>query len=607
MLVTKDDLQSVIDKLSRPGKRGLDTETTGLSENDKMFSLIVADEDEAYYFNFNVAPDIPDACQLDVTTVMQLLAPIFSHPLNTWYIHNAKFDLRMLAKAGAKIAGRVHCTYAVERIIQNNFLGEEAYRLSGCAARRGLQKDETVEKYISKNKQVTVVTMPGKKKKITLKHFDRVPFSIIVPYGTQDAVLHRHIGLDQEAQLQKLSQGGKYPSLIPLAENEIRLTKTCFAMERRGIRINKEYVGKALAYELGKIEDAKVAFQKDTGEEYKDSNKLFKKIFDAKGEAYPLTEKGNASFAADVLEEMTSPCAALINTIRYHEKRAGTYYSSFLHEADKDDLIHADIRQAGTETGRFSYRNPNLQNIPKEDEGCEELPYLVRGSFIPREGHFFYSIDYNQQEFRMMLDWAGEHALIKAINEGADVHQATADLCGISRRQAKTINFGLLYGMGKAKLARGLGVTEREAHDLICTYFAKLPRVKPLISRIARAGQDRGWIFNWFGRRCHISNSEWAYILPNHFIQGGCADVIKVAMNRIEDHLLYEGRRSSMLIQVHDELLVETPYGEERGVDKIVDIMEKVYKPQNGMRLTCAVEHSFKSWSARDKFKGKAY
>jgi DNA polymerase-1 len=602
IVVTKDSLDGVIGALTPTGEYGVDTETTGLSESDSLFSLIIASEHEEYYFNFNVADDIPNSAGLDRTSVLHKLRPIFANPLNTWFIQNAKFDMRMLAKEGVEIAGTVYCTEAMERLVQNNY---PKYSLKANAARRGLKKDDSVEVYISKHKLYTVRTIPGKKKKIKQPHFDRVPFPIITKYGGIDARLHREIGIDQQRTLRDLSRDERYPSLLPLVANEARLTKTCFRMERRGIKIDRKFVQTALHYELQKVCDAQREFEVATGRPYKDSNKLFKEVFDACGEAYPTTEKGNASFAADVLEGMSSPAAALINKIRHHEKRAGTYYSSFLHYADEKDVIHPDMRQAGTETGRFSYREPNLQNVPKEDDPNDTTPYPVRASFIPREGHFFCSIDYSQQEFRLMLDYAGEHALIKSVNEeGADVHEQTARFLNISRTAAKRINFGLLYSMGKGKLAASLGVTEREATGIIAEYFAKLPRVKPFLSAVSRSGEARGFIFNWYGRRDHISDKNFSYYLPNHLIQGSAADVIKVAMNRIDDMLISEKLNTKMLLQIHDEVLLEVPVGEEYVIQKIVNIMENVYVPRNGIKLPCSVEYSFKSWAARDKIKG---
>ena len=275
----------------------------------------------------------------------------------------------------------------------------------------------------------------------------------------------------------------------------------------------------------------------------------------------------------------------------------GTYYSSFLHLLGGDGRLRATINQAGTESGRFSYMNPNLQNIPKQDE--DGLEFYVRKCFIPAPGFTLYSIDYQQQEFRLMLDYAGDKKLIHAINNGADVHQATADLIGISRNQAKTINFGLLYGMGVEKLAKALGLTEKEARDIKLDYFGKLPLVERFIRSVTKTGEARGFIYNWMGRRCYIEKKEWAYILPNHLIQGSGADVIKDAMNSI-DHFLkpYESR---MVLQVHDELVFEIKKGEEEIVEPIKKIMEDVYQPRNGMKLTCSTEFSTVSWGHPDK------
>jgi DNA polymerase-1 len=326
-------------------------------------------------------------------------------------------------------------------------------------------------------------------------------------------------------------------------------------------------------------------------------------VFDAAGEKYPLTDKGNPSFAAEVLEGMESPVASIINQIRHHEKRAGTYYSSFLHYADRSNVIHQDMRQAGTETGRFSYRDPNLQNVPKEDEEEDQAtPFHVRESFIPRPGHFYYSIDYKQMEYRMMLDYAGEMKLIAAVMDGMDVHQATAELVGILRKHAKTLNFAILYGAGVDKIAKMLGMSKKEALELKMLYFEKLPRVHQFMRRVTKQGESRGFIFNWMGRRCHIAQRDWAYILPNHLIQGGCADVVKAAMNRIDDYL--ETFQTKMLLQVHDELLLETPFNESELALPIKMIMERIYEPQNGMILEASVEHSLKSWGFRHKQKG---
>jgi DNA polymerase-1 len=605
-----DNLPDILTEIDSWKERGVDVETSGLTEDDSLFSISVSNGEQAYYFNFNdKAPETPPEYILDRKSTCDSLKPILANPDGITDIANAKFDLRMLAKEGIFIQGTVHCTQAIERVVQNNLLGKDPYGLKSQAERRGLQKDAAVEEYILKHKLFVDRNIPGKKKKWRDKFFWKVPFPVMAPYASQDAILHAKVGRDQRSEILRLDRegAGSFPPLYPIMENERRLTKTCFRMERAGIKIDRAYVEKAFQYETSQIDAQKSAFEQMTNRQYEDSRKLLQEVFDSLGEPYPTTEKGNASFAADVLEEMETPVAQVVNRIRYHEKRRGTYYSSFLHYADKHDIIHPSMQQGGTETGRFSYRDPNLQNVPKEDDEEDlAIPYHVRTSFIPEPGHLFYAIDYKQKEYRILMDYAGQMDMIAAINEGEDVHEATARLCSITRKQAKTLNFALLYGAGPGKIAKMLGITTYEAKKLIQLYFGRLPYVRRFISEVTAKGESRGWIFNRFGRRCHITSREFAYILPNHEIQGTCADVVKFAMPRIEEKLAELRASTSMRLQVHDELLFSSPKGEEDIVKHIVPIMENVYPALNGIRLECSIEHSYKAWGVRSMVKGMA-
>ena len=607
MIVTAGNLLEIIDKLSVAGDRGVDCETTGLSEDSELFSIIIGDASEVFYFNFN--PNSPSEYLLDKKSVCKLLSEkVFSNAGSTFYISNAKFDMRMLAKEGIFIQGRVHCTQAVERVLRNNYIGK-AYGLDACAKRRGWAKDTAVAEYIKEHKLLTKRTVPGKKKVVEDWHFDQVPFEVMAPYGMKDGHLHHAVGKAQEMELEVLESkipidgdGNKlFPTYKTVFENELRLTKTLFRMERRGLQINKPYVARALEHEMNLSNAAKKEFYDFTGVPFADSGKALALVFDKMNEPYPRTEKGNPSFAAAALEEMTTPAAKFITRIRSHEKMISTYYSSFLHYADIYGIIHADTLQGGTETGRMSCREPNLQNMPKEDEPEDLIkPYVVRASFIPRPGYVFGAIDYKQMEYRLMLDYAGEHQLIKQINDGADVHQAMADLVGVTRNQAKTLNFAILYGAGIDKIASSLGISVEEATQLRYQYYAKLPRVKNFKDRVIKTGEERGYIFNAFGRRLHIAQRDWAYILPNHIIQGGCADVVKLSMNEIDDQKYYETRDTHMLLQVHDELIFEMPEHELGLLTDIQKIMEATYKPQNGMILATDASWSAVSMAKRD-------
>jgi len=199
-----------------------------------------------------------------------------------------------------------------------------------------------------------------------------------------------------------------------------------------------------------------------------------------------------------------------------------------------------------------------------------------------------------------MLDYAGEYKLIQEVNAGADVHQAMADMIGITRHQAKTLNFAILYGAGIDKIAGMLGITTREAYNLRNLYFGKLPRVQSFKERVIKTGEQRMFIFNCFGRRLRIAQRDWAYILPNHIIQGGCADVVKISMNAIDDRKYYETHDTHMLLQVHDELIFELPEHNLELLTDIQGIMEATYKPQNGMILATDASWSPVSMAKRD-------
>lgn len=284
------------------------------------------------------------------------------------------------------------------------------------------------------------------------------------------------------------------------------------------------------------------------------------------------------------------------------------------------------MKQAGTKTGRFSCTSPNLQNVGKADEDIGEFP--IRRAFVPEKNHTLVMVDYNQMEFRMMLDYAKQNDLIRQIQNGHDPHQATADLSGLSRKHAKTLNFLLLYSGGLSKQAfamKDLKPIERvaliaydrledkrkaktmlppEQYGIVKPildemkgfkrqYFEALPMVESLIQNCTNSAIDRGWVFNWMGRRFHFSDPRFAYRATNSVIQGGCADVVKKAMVALHPGLPAFGAKIGLTI--HDELIMNVPNDELRCVGIIKETMESIY-PYNKMQLTCSVSHSQTSW-----------
>jgi DNA polymerase-1 len=364
-------------------------------------------------------------------------------------------------------------------------------------------------------------------------------------------------------------------------------------MEQIGIQIDPAYCREAMEYYKSKMEKAAYEFENASGIEFVDSNKVLAQAFDKVGEIYPTTEKGNPSFTDKVLQGFTSPLAEHVKAWRDASKKSGTYFANFLYFKDDYDRIHATVKTWGTDTARFSYADPNLQNIPKEDSG----KYKVRAAFTPTEGFFFAMLDYDQQEYRLLLDLAGEDKVIDKVLAGLDVHQATADLMGVDRTSAKTLNFMLLYGGGAAKLADALGVSVHRAKHLKASYFQALPNVKSFTRSVIEKAEENTLVKNWAGRNYNFPGGEFSYKAPNHIIQGGCAEVMRLALVKVHEFL--KPLRSRILVSIHDEILFEIAYGEEHILSELKRIMESVY-PYRKLPLTCGIDYSKKSWADKE-------
>lgn len=638
IVVNAENFAVVVSKLLLAVQLAIDTETTGLFayRKDRLFSIQISDETEDYYFNFQ--PYKTGEPVLDFELIKQL-QPLFLGRL--LFLQNAKFDMAFLCNEGIKFDGsKIHDTEVVGRIIRNDHL---RYSLDEQSKRElGESKDDRVMDYLKKNKLFTATDIPGKDTVFKAFHFERVPFEIIAPYGCQDTRLTYMLGQKQLKQIEEIiskdTLGANIQSIYDL---EQRLIHTCFYMERRGIQIDREYCKNAVIHETKRIDKAKRDFLEQTKFELIDSGLCLGPIFKSLGFTPGKTPGGEDEVTDPFLESVTHPLGKIVQDFRGSRKRANTYFKSYIYFADKEGSIHATMRQAGTKTGRFSYGDPNLQNIPSgesDNESEEDSAFPIRRAFVPRKGFFFLSIDYKQMEFRMMLDDAGQIDLIKKINEGLDPHDATAELTGLSRKSAKTLNFGLLYGMGIVKLAfsilkmspeqkaalriyeshqreNKLGLLPEDAGKLAYPivqemkafkkqYFDALPNVENFIIKCSGAIRERygrtektanpnGWIKTWYGRRAYFDDPKWAYKAANARIQGGCADVVKLAMNRLDDYLL--PHKSRMLVQIHDELLFEIAEDENFLIDEILNIMETTY-PHKSIPLTVSMSYSVDSF-----------
>lgn len=640
MIVTPQNLEAIVKLLSEPQTLSVDTETTGLRpyQGSRLFSIIIADASLEYYFNFQAYPS-EGVVPLPKEDTLTLLQPVLRNPGSRFLFSNAKFDLAMLALEGLEVGGEIYDTEALGRVEKNNRF---KFSLDALAKELGHAKDTRVEEYIETHKLYEYsVDDDGKKERQAC--YWKVPFSLIVPYACKDA---RLTYLVAEHQLQRFAEIDaeaaklRMKPITPLVENEIALTPVLFRMERHGVKIDREYVTQALAREQRRVVELKEEFAKLTGKEFIDSAKTLAPIFDELGLRYPFTETGRASFTADFLEDLKHPLAKIIQGHRDAIKRGNTYYKNFLYYADSNDRVHLSLRQGGTLTGRMSAAQPNLQNLTKRKDKGIDFP--VRRSFIPTEGFFLGFLDLDQAEYRLMLERAKEMPLIEMVLGGLDVHQATSDLVGIEREYAKTLNFMLLYGGGIAKLALALfnatlpletlkaigrihiykmtHYPERAHHlellkkisaqelatnleelykarALLDKYFVKLPKVKDYSRKIQSKAKERGYIVNWFGRRCYYTRGFSTHMAGNHDIQGGIADVSKIALVKMAP--LFEGKKSRIVLQVHDEIEFEFHESEKYLFSECKKIMEEAY-PYKFLPITCGADYSYKSWADKE-------
>jgi DNA polymerase I-like protein with 3'-5' exonuclease and polymerase domains len=372
-------------------------------------------------------------------------------------------------------------------------------------------------------------------------------------------------------------------------------------MRWKGVRVNEEradMISKDLSQKEQKL---LVEIKRKYGEDVNLwANASLQKVFDKNNLPYPRTEKGMASFQKQWLENHEHELPKMIVQARKLNKARTTFIEKMISEHSYNGRIHAEAHPlrndlGGTVSGRFSYSNPNLQQVPARDP---EIGNLIRSIFIPEEGCQWGVFDYSQQEPRLTVHYANQLGLIgarDAVNayrdKSADFHQIVADMAKIPRKQAKNINLGLSYGMGKEKLIRELGLGDAEAQTLLAQYHEKVPFIKGIQDHCTRVASDRGYIRTLAGRRCHFDLWEhkydksvplpledakikygdtlkrsYTYKALNRLIQGSAADMTKLAMLGLWEEGIVPH------VQVHDE--VDISIQDEEQAKKVVEIME---------------------------------
>jgi DNA polymerase I-like protein with 3'-5' exonuclease and polymerase domains len=478
--------------------------------------------------------------------------------------HNAMYDVCWIRALGLSINGKIVDTMIASALVDEN---QMRYDLNNCSKR-----------YTGKGKNETDLYEAAKSWGVDAKaEMYMLPAIYVGAYAEKDAEIT--LELWQELKKEILHQ-----DIQSIFDLETELFPGLVDMRFLGVRVDIEGAHK-LKQELVKEEKACLqVVKKETGVDTQIwAARSIAQVFDKLELDYDRTEKTQApSFTKNFLQNHAHPLVKRIARAREINKAHTTFIDTIIKHSHKG-RIHAEINQlrgdnGGTVTGRFSYSNPNLQQIPARDK---EIGPKIRSLFIPEEGHTWGCFDYSQQEPRLVVHYAtlqnlyGVDEVLEAYKEGdADFHTIVADMAEIPRSQAKTINLGLFYGMGKNKLQAELGVSKDKAEDLFKQYHNKVPFVKQLMDNVMHRSQDRGQIRTLLGRLCRFHLWEpnqfgihkalphdaaltehgpgikraYTYKALNKLIQGSAADMTKKAMIELYKEKIIPH------IQVHDEL-----------------------------------------------------
>ncbi len=547
-----------------------DLETTGLDPiHNPIVGYAFAWEPKVAYY-LPVRAPAEDAA-LDPDTTLAKLKPIFENPAVEKRNHNIKFDQIVLAAAGVHLAG-----VAGDSMIAH-YLLEPGARVHGL-------DDLTAD--VLKHKNVPISELIGKGKKLIT--MDKVRVAQVARYAGEDADTALQLAAHFEPQLEAKGLRKLYDEL------EIPLIAVLAEMELTGIRVDVPFLqklGTEMATELTGIEADVYAA---VGREFNIGSlkELQKILFDEM--KLPVQKRTGIKNEPSTDQESLERLAALGHALpkklidyRKVTKLKGTYVDVLPALADNDGRVHTSFNQASAETGRLSSSDPNLQNIPARTEQGAQL----RKAFIPKAGWTLVTADYSQIELRMLAHFCGDETLRAAFTEDRDVHTAVAaqifkvaeaDVTKAQRGVAKTVNFGVIYGMSAMGLSVRLSIPKKEAEEFIDAYFARYPKVLDYQQRLLAHAQKTGEIQTILGRKRTLNTESISGSSRyqnrgqaereaiNYEIQGSAADLIKRAMLAVLRQLAAQKLQAKMLLSVHDELVFEAPPTEVKALAKLV-------------------------------------
>ena len=390
------------------------------------------------------------------------------------------------------------------------------------------------------------------------------------------------------------------------------LVFTLYDMEQVGIQVEAEELkdyGDRLGSQIAALEQEIYDL---AGEKFNINSpkQLGVILFEKMGLPGGKKTKTGYSTAADVLEKLAPEAPVVDKILEYRQlsKLKSTYADGLANYIRTDGRIHGKFNQTITATGRISSTEPNLQNIPVR----MELGRMIRKVFVPRDGYIFLDADYSQIELRILAHCSGDEQLIRAYREAQDIHRMTAsqvfhipfdEVTDLQRRNAKAVNFGIVYGISSFGLSQDLSITRKEAAQYIDRYFETYPGIKQFLDEQVEHAKENGYVVTLFGRRRPVPELKSSNFMQRSFgervamnapIQGTAADIIKIAMIGVNRELHVRGLKSRLLLQVHDELLIETHLEE---VAEVTEILKTQMEQATELKVPLIAEvHSGKSW-----------
>lgn len=571
-VLNQQDWDTLFERLSTEKRFAFDTETTSL---DYRIAQIVGfsvafDAQDAYYVplahDYEGAPE-----QLNREVILAQIKPILEDESVKKIGHHLKYDAHVLENHGIHLAGWYFDTMLA------------SYVLNSVATRHGM--DDVARLYLS-HLTTTYEQVAGKGAK--QKTFNQIPLETAAHYAAEDAHVTYRLYEVLSSKLQA------HPELVNILHNiEVPVARVLTQMEENGIELDLAFLDQLGGEFSNTMQNLENQIMEIAGESFNVSSPkqvgevLFEKLGLKGGKK---TTTGQYSTSESVLEKIEHPIAQLILEYRGLSKLKSTYTDGLCKQANPDThRVHTSYHQALTATGRLSSTDPNLQNIPIR----AEIGRQIRKAFVAPEGRVLLAADYSQIELRLMAHLSQDEALLDAFIHGQDVHRRTAaEVLGIpleevtndQRRQAKAVNFGLLYGMSEFGLIRQLGFTRQESQDYIKQYFHRYPGIYDYMQRTRQVALEQGFVETLLGRRLYTPDIDARNMMVrkaaeraaiNAPLQGSAADIIKMAMIEVDKMLPKD--QAKMLLQVHDELVFEVDEDiADELAPKLAEVMQSV-------------------------------